>query len=169
VDEHSFRCATCGELHSGAPDWAFDQPFHYAALSDHERLDAQLTSDWCVIGEDRFVRGVLRIQVGDEQAGFCYGVWVSLSHQHFSDYMSQFDAVQPLQQAPWFGWLCNRIPGYPDTLLLKTRVTLQPFPARPQITLEPTSHPLSLEQQHGITWERLREILETLEHPPREV
>ncbi len=165
--DDSFLCSCCGERHDGTGDWAFDEPFHWAGLSDEERQQAQLTEDWCVIGEDRFVRVVLPIRVGEEEAGFCYGVWVSLSQQHFADYLDQFEAAEPRQEAPWFGWLCNRIPGYPDTLLLKTNVVMQPFPARPRIELEPTSHPLALEQQHGITPERRRAIVEALVHPPR--
>ena len=166
MDIPTFRCSCCGEDHSGTPDWAFDEPFQYHALSAAEREDARLTSDFCEIGEDRFVRGLIPLRVGEEEAGFCFGVWVSLSQANFERYQVQYEKRTAEQDAPWFGWLCNRIPGYPDTLNLKTHVVLQPDGTRPHILLEPTAHPLAVEQRQGISTQRLQAILELLEHPP---
>jgi hypothetical protein len=36
---------------------------------------------------------------------------------------------------------------------------------RPSVELEPTSHPLAVEQRNGITVARVHEIAETLLHP----
>jgi hypothetical protein len=36
---------------------------------------------------------------------------------------------------------------------------------RPFIELEPTDHPLAIEQRTGISWERVREIAELVLHP----
>ena len=69
-----------------------------------------------------------------------------------------------LPEGPWFGWLCNRIAGYSDTLLLKTQVHLRPYPARPFIELEPTEHPLAVEQREGIDLKRLQSIIEAHRH-----
>jgi len=69
-----------------------------------------------------------------------------------------------LKEATSRGWFCNRLQGYPDTLNLKTNVILQPYPHRPRIELEPTDHPLAVEQREGITVARLQEILEANEH-----
>lgn len=59
-----------------------------------------------------------------------------------------------------FGWLCNRIPAYPDTLHLETRVFPQDGDQRPIIRISDVhaNHPLYVEQRDGITVERLREI-----------
>lgn len=59
---------------------------------------------------------------------------------------------------PWFGWFSNRLIDYPDTINLKCHVYLQQQQQRPFIELEPTDHPLAVEQRDGITFDRLLEI-----------
>ena len=53
---------------------------------------------------------------------------------------------------------------YPDTLHLKTHVHTRPLGQRPFVELEPTDHPLVVEQQEGITMARVREMAEALLH-----
>src|SRR5207249_10099644 len=93
-----------------------------------------------------------------------YGGRLSLSPDNFERYQALFDERDPSQEPPYFGWFCNQLPGYPDTLNLKTKVYLRPYPQRPRIELEPTGHPLAVEQRNGITLERLQEILEANKH-----
>jgi hypothetical protein len=57
-------------------------------------------------------------------------------------------------------WLQSALPYSPTTLNLRTNVLTQPIGQRPLIELEPTDHPLSVEQRHGITMARVREIAE---------
>src|SRR5438132_4339196 len=63
-----------------------------------------------------------------------------------------------------FGWLSSRIQVYPDTLLLKARVHSRSVGVAPSIELEPTDHPLAVEQRIGIGLDRVREISELLQH-----
>ena len=65
----------------------------------------------------------------------------------------------------FFGWLCSAVPGYPDTQQLKTMVRVRPWPTRPFVELEPTGHPLAIEQREGISVARAREIAERIMHP----
>jgi hypothetical protein len=60
-----------------------------------------------------------------------------------------------------------RIWLYPDTLNLKTMVHLRDGGIRPFVELEPTEHPLAVEQRTGITHDRVAEIYEKMLHPPR--
>ena len=163
----SFTCTKCGEVHVGMPDLGFDAPLAYHQLTPAERAaSGALTSDTCVIaGEQFYIRGVLDIPVQGMDRSFGYGVWVSLSPANFARYKELFKSADPSAEPAYFGWLCNSLPGYPDTLSLKTNVHLQPVPRRPFIELQATDHPLSLEQREGITVERLRAILEANEHP----
>ena len=62
------------------------------------------------------------------------------------------------------GWLSNSIPGYPETLNLQTQVHTRPLGIRPEIELEPTEHPLALEQRNGISWGRVKEIVSIANH-----
>ena len=65
-----------------------------------------------------------------------------------------------LFEEPYFGWLSTSIPGYPDTLNLKTHVHTRAIGIRPFIELEPTNHPLAIEQREGITLQRVEGIKE---------
>jgi hypothetical protein len=89
---------------------------------------------------------------------------VSLSESSYTDYLAHLDDPRRYQRAPYFGWLCNRLSGYPETALLKTRVHLRPPPLRPVIELEPSSHRLAVEQRDGITLQRFHEIALTYLH-----
>ncbi len=67
------------------------------------------------------------------------------------------------QEPPYFGWLVTELPVYPEsTLLLKTHVRTRAVGVRPLIELEPTDHPLAVEQREGITAERVRAFADLL-------
>jgi hypothetical protein len=55
--------------------------------------------------------------------------------------------------------LSNQIDEYPDTINLKMYAHIQEPRDRPTFELEPTNHPLSQEYHHGITPERVKEIM----------
>ena len=54
--------------------------------------------------------------------------------------------------------------GYPDTENLKTMVHPREPGLRPLIELEPTDHPLAVEQREGISQDRLAQIVEDWLH-----
>jgi hypothetical protein len=61
---------------------------------------------------------------------------------------------------PFFGWLCTRIAFYQqDTLLLKTFAHFRGGGLRPFIELEPTDHPLAVDQKNGIPLEKAWQIV----------
>lgn len=66
--------------------------------------------------------------------------------------------------APFFGWLNTALSPYPDTASLKTQVHLRDGFIRPFIELEPTDHPLAVEQREGITVERVAELYALVVH-----
>ncbi len=43
-------------------------------------------------------------------------------------------------------------------------VHTRPVGARPLIELEPTDHPLAVEQRDGISWDRIQQIAELARH-----
>jgi hypothetical protein len=158
-----WTCARCGEVHRGVPfDWAWDRPLYW----DGPRAeDDSLSSDLCIWTDDDgvrnyFVRGVIEIPVHDADADFAYGVWSSLSEASFTRVVALWDDPERVHEPPYFGWLSNRIPGYPDTVNLKTNVVTASLELRPSFLLEPTDHPLAIEQREGITLDRVHEIAE---------
>lgn len=151
-----FTCATCGKVHEGLPDLSFDAPPYFTRLDENERASrATLSSDFCAIDDTNFfVRGVLEIPLKETGEVFGWGAWVTLSKAHFDRYAELFEVDPPPGEGPWFGWFSNRLPGYPDTVNLKTRVHLQPQRQRPRLELEPAAH-----QREGIALADLLAII----------
>jgi hypothetical protein len=54
---------------------------------------------------------------------------------------------------------------YPTTLNLALNVHTRPIGQRPFLEVEPTDHPLAVEQREGITLDRVREINALMRHP----
>lgn len=84
--------------------------------------------------------------------------------QNFKRASDRWHDPNRTEEPPYFGWLCNRLPGYPETLSLKTNVHTRSVGIRPFIELEPTEHPLAVEQRDGITMTRVIEIAEMAMH-----
>jgi hypothetical protein len=141
----------------------FSEPSHAAAIPPDERAARLfLTSDLCVLDHAHFfIRCVLALPIKHSDETFCYGVWSSLSKENFLRYQESYDKDMSGWQ-PMFGWLSNNIPGYPDTRSLKLSVQPGESGKRPLATLEPTDHPLAIEQTEGISLQRLAEIASPL-------
>lgn len=155
----TYRCHTCGEEHTGLPDLGCDFPDPYLLVPENERAArTSWDADRCVVREDDgdhyFVRGVIHIPVHEQAEPFGIGVWVSQSKANFERY------GRNETMAPTFGWLVNRLACYePTTFLLKTRVHFREGRLRPTIELEPTDHPMAVDQRQGITLARAWEIV----------
>ncbi|WP_434095370.1 DUF2199 domain-containing protein [Streptomyces flaveolus] len=128
--------------------------------------DCLLSSDQCVIrAEYYFVKGLIEIPVIGSDEVFSWGVWVSLSRDNFSRAADLWDTPGRESEKPYFGWLTTDLPLYsPTTLNLKTHVHTRPVGERPNVELEPTDHPLAVEQRTGITLDRVREIASAVLH-----
>lgn len=162
-----WTCSRCGEEHVGLPlDWAFDAPAYW----DGGRTeDDFLTEDLCVWTDDEpklnfFIRGVLEIPVAGSEQTLGYGVWSSLSKDSFKRVVDRWDDPGRVEQPPYFGWLCNSLPGYPETLSLPLDVVPQELETRPLIVLHEGDHPLVVEQHEGISMERAQAIAELNMH-----
>jgi hypothetical protein len=164
--DRNWLCPCCGMRHAGLFDLASGKPEFWRGSdekspnSEARTSDNILTEDFCVLaGEYFFVRCVLQLPVvGASDVYFGFGVWATLSKKNFDTYLDTFDSGHQGGLGPWFGWFSNRLKGYPDTLNLKCHVAPREGRNRPYIELEPTSHPLAIEQREGITFDRLLEI-----------
>lgn len=163
-----YLCKTCGKYHAGMPmEFGADAPATYYSIAEFERESrCDLTEDLCVIDEEHFfIRGCLELPVLDGKQPFIWGVWASLSKSSFQRCFEMWEQEGRESEPPFFGWLSTALPQYPETLNLKTHVHTRPIGQRPFIELEPTDHPLAVEQRLGITMDRVREIAEALLHP----
>ena len=155
-----FKCACCDEIVAGIPTFGWDYPISYLDIPKEKREeDVFLTEDLCVI-EDQyfFVRGCLEIPVLEYDNPFIWGVWVSLSEKNFMEFQDLLKEKNRSHFGPYFGWLNAFINIYPETQNLKTKVHVRNDGIRPYIELEPTDHPLAIEQRNGISIERVAEI-----------
>lgn len=155
-----FKCACCDEIINGIPTFGWDYPIAYLDVPEEKRdEDVFLTEDLCVIDDKWFfVRGCIEIPVVGYEDPFIWGVWVSLSEENFMEFQDLLGVEKRAHFGPYFGWLSAYIDLYPDTENLKTMVHIRDNGNRPYIELEPTDHPLALEQKNGITIERVAEI-----------
>jgi hypothetical protein len=161
----AFFCEMCDEEHEGLPDLGCDAPDPYLQVPKEERAErTTYTLDRCTVrdedGEEHyFVRGVIPIPIHGHKEPFGVGVWVSQSRANFERYEDNED------MEPTFGWVVNHLGHYePTTFLLKARVHFSGDERRPTIELEPTDHPLAVEQRDGITIERAWEIVHRYMH-----
>ncbi|UUY52420.1 DUF2199 domain-containing protein (plasmid) [Streptomyces yangpuensis] len=164
-----FACSCCGAHH---PELPMNYTAEAPAVWDPTFADADdclLSSDQCVIqAQHYFVKGLIEIPVIGSDEVFSWGAWVSLSRENFSRAADVWDTPGRESEKPYFGWLTTDLPVYsPTTLNLKTNVHTRPIGQRPFIELEPTDHPLAVEQRTGITQDRVREIAAAVLHPSR--
>ncbi|WP_433591462.1 DUF2199 domain-containing protein [Nocardia sp. CA-145437] len=158
-----FVCSCCGVRHSEVPmNYTTAAPVVWEPdFADAE--DCLLSSDQCVIrAQQFFIKGLVEIPVIGSEEVLSWATWVSLSRADFSRMADLWDTVGREAEEPYVGWLATDLWTYsPMTVNLKARVHTRPVGERPFVELEPTDHPLAVEQRTGITWDRVREIAET--------
>jgi hypothetical protein len=162
---HSWTCHCCGEQFNELPlDFAPAAPDPWLELSEAERsARGRIDSDICVIDRQQFfVRCCLEIPIIDHHTSFVWGVWISVAKASLERILDLWNAEIREGEPPLFGWLCNTISGYPNTYGLKTNVHLRNNGQRPSVELEPTDHPLAVEQRTGIPLSRVEEIVAAL-------
>jgi hypothetical protein len=163
--EVGFLCSVCNQFHDGFPmSFAASAPYGISEDSRNQENSAViLTEDWCNDGRGIFyVKGVLEIPILDDQNSLNWIVWVSLSEKNFRRTLQLWETEGRENEPPYFGWLCTSLPFYPETLNLKVNAETRPVGQRPNIKLEPTNHPLAVEQRVGIRLERVQKMAESL-------
>jgi hypothetical protein len=145
-----------------------DAPEQWSALSDAERSESELATSACVIHtKDEsafFVRGHIEIPVVGLTDPFVWGVWVSLSEKNFERTIDLWETEGRETEPPYFGWLCTRLPVYPDTLLLKSSVLTQPVGDVPIVRLVDHEHPLAIDQRDAVPIAKVVSWAEQLLH-----
>ena len=166
LEGKEWQCSSCGQPHLGVMGLSIDKPDAWPFGPEverfklHDDIESFLSDDLCVVnGEGYFVRCMLYLPINKaDDHKFGFGVWSSLSKQNFQVYRDSFGQANVDGLGPWFGWFSNSLKSYPETLGLKCSVTPNASGIRPTISLEPTDHPLSVDQRSGISVDRLFEI-----------
>jgi len=164
-----FTCSFCGRIHDISQiSFGAEAPIQWTLLTDAERAESELGGEQCIVesGEGRhfFVRTCLEIPIKATGQMFTWGVWTSLSEVSFMEMDHHWYDPERIHLGPYFGWLCSKIPGYPDSVFLKSRVHQRSVGVRPLVELESTDHPLALHQREGVDLEWLQEIVVKVLH-----
>lgn len=163
------KCQTCGNAHEEIPTcFGIDTPPWRDMDIPESELDARVdaTRDQCVVDDQHFfVRGHIDIPIHGFHEPLTFSVWSSLSEQSFLHLSNRWDDCDRDSDPPYFGWLSSPIWIYPSTINLKLSVQSRKPGLTPLFTVEPTDHPLAMDQHHGISIERWHELAHQLLHP----
>jgi hypothetical protein len=164
-----FTCNICGAAHDiDEISFGTDAPVQWDLLSDVERARSLLGGEQCEIesreGRSFYIRACLEIPIRGTGRMFAWGVWCSLSEKSYSEVAAHWNDPARTSIGPHFGWLSTKIPGYPDTVFLKTMVRQREVGVRPLVELEPTDHPLAIDQRDGIDEDGLKKMVIELLH-----
>lgn len=163
-------CSVCNRRHTNLTRLlGASAPDDWLAVSNGERLEAELTPDVCILPDSglirHFIRGHLQLAVDDmELSPFVWSIWVEVSEdsmrliaQHWSD--PNRAATRPLE-----GVLANELPYSEPTKGLPVEVHTRDMGQAPLIMLSRGStHGLAIEQRDGITVHRVAELGELLQ------
>jgi hypothetical protein len=112
----------------------------------------------CTVGSDNFILANVELPYRDG-SDFVWTCWISLSEASLQRIDERWDAPGRENDEPAFGWFSSMLSTYePSTFGLKTRVHQRKIGSRPWVELEPTEHPLAVEQRDGISDERIAAI-----------
>ncbi len=155
-----FKCTQCDEWHVGMPALDTREPMPVASMTKAERQARCIESSdaFIVDKKDYYVRGCLETAVRGLPDGFSWGVWVSPSEASLITYLESYEVPNRSYLGPFVGWLVSVLPYDEPTFGLKTRVHLRDDGIRPFIEVEPTDHPLAIEQRDGMALQRLEQI-----------
>jgi hypothetical protein len=148
-----YQCHCCGAWHDERRTaFGLRMPAVVASLTDDERATrATLGSDQCVLDDEHFfILGNLELPVRDSTEVITWTVWSTLSEMNFERSSDLWHTEGRESEPPYFGWLSNSVPGYPDSLNIKVLVHTQPVGSRPKLEVIDESHRLYRDQREGI-------------------
>ncbi len=154
-------CKCCGKQFDTLQlAYALDIPDPWLAIPEHERrLRATLTTDRCIIDGTQFlIRARIELPVQDCAETFIWGLWASVSREHYDRIAALWSVEIRDQEPPIPATLGSDISVYPPTTGLACTLHLRNAGRRPSIRLAPADHPLAIEQRDGVTLERVQEI-----------
>lgn len=159
----TYQCSCCGQEYNelpftfgnNFPDYAFGIP------ADERKKRIELQESLCVVdGQHYFHRGRLTIPIHNYDQDLIFNVWTSISENNFRKRNDLWENPGRVNEEPYFGWLQTTIPTYGDTLNLKTIATENEVGLIPTIKMIEDGHPLTIDQENGITLAQAMEIVD---------
>jgi len=160
-----FYCSKCGLYHKEIPmAYGADAPYQYSLIPESEiSKRATLTPDQCIIDNTLYyLRGQIEIRVEDNPDKFCWNVWVEVSEIDYERMSDLWKDENRILEKPYPAKIATSLKPYPETLDLSVNVITQKVGFIPKIELNESSHPLFLEQENGITMDRVTSFAKTI-------
>lgn len=157
----TYQCSCCGQEYDELPlTFGNDFPDYYFSIPPDEREKRiEMAESLCVIdGKHFFHRGRLTIPINDYNDDLVFNVWTSISEDNFEKRNDLWNNPERVNEEPYFGWLQTAVPTYGDTLNLKTIATENEVGFIPTIKMIEDGHPLTIDQEKGITLDEAMEI-----------
>ncbi len=135
-------------------------------LENHALLESTgdiLTSDFCRLGADRFLRCILELRLSGRPELVTLGVWASLSASDFDLYCRHFDDRAPGDLPNMGIWLASSLP-LPYDLPAACTLVPQPQGLRPLLEAQDSAPTLLRLQQDGLTPSEALSFLQALGH-----
>jgi hypothetical protein len=162
---NSYKCGICGKTHGGLPmDMAYKNPADYFKIPPNERGERiKNNDDVCVIDDSEFyIRGVLPIPVIDFDNDFQWGTWARVEESDFKTYLKYWDGNIPENLPALIGYLSGGLKDYPESDMISVEIYLQSGNQRPIFKVLSSENPLGIDQQKGITMEKVHSFVEPL-------
>ena len=157
-----YKCDCYNEIYEDLPlCFGVDAPASYYSVPEHERKNRiELEKSLCIIDKKYFFhRGRLTIPILNYDQSLFFDVWTSISEENFERRIDLWEDPDRVNEPPYFGWLNTFIPSYGNTINLKTITQETELGAIPHIIMTEESHPLTIDQQNGITMDKALDII----------
>jgi hypothetical protein len=176
-------CAHCGESHDiSVMEPSMKRPEPLLSVPEDERGTATYESkNVCILFAETpkslfarltarpqshryFLRVLLPFEVEGRDLPLSWGLWVEVSERQYERVMDLWDDPQQHREPPFEAVLANNLWDYPPAEGLPGLVHLQGPDSIPKFFLSAGSHPLVVEQHHGVTEARVLEWLDPILH-----
>jgi len=168
----SYRCPCCGKPVQGVLDVGYDHPDAWPHISFRKNGGTVavgqdvLMADFCSIGDQFYLRGLLSLPIRDTEAQFAFGPWALVEPETFRAYHTAFGTDKETDLGIHSGWLANDLPGFPDSIDFQLSIHFVGGSERPQFVMG-TRSALEQTQSQGISFDRLLDIYATFGHDLR--
>ncbi len=163
-------CGVCNRRHTNLTRLlGASAPDAWLAVSEGERLEAELTPDVCILPDNgvirHFIRGHLQLPVDDPAiTPFVWSIWVEVDEESMRLIARHWSDPNRAATRPLDGQLSNELPYPEPTKGLAVEVHTRDMGQAPLIMLARGSrHALAVEQREGITAHRVAELGELLQ------
>ena len=160
-----WRCPVCKASHTNlAAVLGPSAPDAWLAVSEGERMEAELTPDVCILpfqGTTRhFIRGHIQIPVRDDDLPlFVWSVWVEVDEESMAEIARTWSDPNRAAMPPLTGTLATELPYEDATSGLEITIHTRDPGQVPLLMLsEDCQHSLAVEQRDGIIVHRVAEF-----------